>query len=84
MTTKRAQELNTLIDDNNQHKEDIKYLSVNINSINSTNDILKNQCSHIKYLKEQCSHIKGIKEQCSYLKDLKEHFLGNSHNPSYS
>jgi hypothetical protein len=84
MTTTRAQDLNALIVDNHQNKDTIKQLTSNISSINSTIEILKDECSHIKYLKEQCSHIKDLKEQCSYLKDLKEHFLGHSQNPSSS
>jgi hypothetical protein len=73
-----------LIVDNHHHKDTIKKITSNIISINSTIEILKDQCYHIKYLKEKCSHIKDLKEQCSYLKDLKEHFLGHSQNPSSS
>jgi hypothetical protein len=70
MATTRAQELNSLIVDNHQNKEDIKNITTNISSINSSLDILKEQCSHIEDLKG--------------LKSTFEHFMGHFQNPSSS
>jgi hypothetical protein len=73
MATTRAQEINTLIIDTHQNKKDIKTISANISSINSTIDILNEQCSHIEDLK----YLKGLKSTF-------EHFMGCFQNPSSS
>jgi hypothetical protein len=47
MANTRAQELNTLIADNHQNKEDIKNINANLSSINSSIQTLQDQCAHI-------------------------------------
>ena len=90
MNATRAQELNSLIVDNHQHKEDIKHLSANIISINSTIEILKDQCSHIKDLKDLKEHFMGrsqnpsSSEQPSYQDDHDSSHYQGPHTTHFS
>jgi hypothetical protein len=70
MATTHTQELNALVADNLQNKEDIKNINANISSLNSIIQILQDQCSHIKDIKD----IKATLDQ----------FMGHSPNPSSS
>jgi hypothetical protein len=65
MTTTQAQELNALIVDTHQNKEDIKTISANLTSINSSIEILKEQCSHLKDLKDLKEHFLGCSQNPS-------------------
>ena len=87
MATTRAQELNSLITDNHQKKEDIKKFGAKISSINSNIEILKKQCSHIKDLKEHFlgrSHNPSSSEQPSYQDDHDSSHYQGPHTTHFS
>jgi hypothetical protein len=68
MATTQAQELNALIGDTHQNKEDINTNNETLSLINSVIQVLQDQCSYLKELK--------------YLKATFEQFMGYSQNPS--
>jgi hypothetical protein len=69
MATTRTQELNALIADNLQNKDDIKNINAKISMFNSSIQILQDQCVNIKDAHDQlmhCSLRTSSSEQPSY------------------
>jgi hypothetical protein len=75
MATTHSQELNALVSNNLQNKEDIKNVNANIILLNSSVQILQDQCAHIKYIKDTLKQLMGhslnpsSSEKPSYLED---------------